>query len=187
MKHFASTCGASASSSALGLPLGQHADRRMPADGIVVLPHDSGAVARDVTRQRTPRKPRSEKIDNVRVAEQVVEKRFHGRGGIRPAQLEQYDADFFLFTHERISIIAAGDVMTTSRPFSSGGYHPANSPCAGPPRTSTRKTPARSQYTQPPENSDSSFPLSLNMAEPDVLLPRHARHSFQLFRDGSMR
>ena len=48
----------------------------------------SGAFACDVTRQGAARKPRSEKIDDVGIAKQVVEKRFHCGGRVRPAQLE---------------------------------------------------------------------------------------------------
>ena len=88
------------------LALGEQANRRVPPDGVIVMAHDARAGSRYVSRQRTPREPSAEKIDDVGIAEQVVEKRFHGVGRIGPAQLEQHHADFFLSGHLNICLHA---------------------------------------------------------------------------------
>src|SRR3979490_761462 len=64
-----------------------------------MLANHASALARDIPRQGTTREPRSEEIDNVRIAKKIVEKWFYSGGGIRPAQLEEHHADFFLFGH----------------------------------------------------------------------------------------
>src|SRR5260370_25263224 len=65
-------------------------------------PKHAGALPRDPPRQRPPRKPRPEEINDVRIAKQIVEERLDRRGGVRPSQLEQNHADLFRSAHLRI-------------------------------------------------------------------------------------
>src|SRR5216683_4840739 len=126
----------------------------MPSDRVIMMAHDARSFARDIPRQRAAREPRAEKIDDIGIAKQVVEKGLHSVRGIRPAQLEQHNADFFLFRHDIVAPFVVDRAI--SRLVSSGEYRPSGSPCGAPPTERIRKTQARLQCMPPPENSNSS-------------------------------
>jgi hypothetical protein len=69
------------------------ADGRLATDGIVVFANDAGAATGDPARQGTSRKPTAEEINNVRIAEKIVEERLDRLGRVGPAELEKNDAE----------------------------------------------------------------------------------------------
>ena len=76
------------------LALGEFQDGALAADFGVVMRHVSGAPRSDQARQRLARDARERKVDNIRIAEQIVEERLDGFERIRPAQLKQHHPEF---------------------------------------------------------------------------------------------
>ena len=84
----------------LGLPLGKTANGRPSANFGIVLAHLLRARGGDQLRQRLAGQKRPGEINNVRIAEQVIEERLDGGLRVRTAQLEQNHRDFFGFPHD---------------------------------------------------------------------------------------
>jgi hypothetical protein len=59
-----------------------------------MVPHMPRARRRNQARQRLPRNARERKVDDIRIAKQIVEERFDGFEGIRPAKLKKNDPYF---------------------------------------------------------------------------------------------
>ena len=59
-----------------------------------MMRHVFGAPRRDQPRQRLPGDARERKIDDVRIAEQIVKERLDRFEGIRPTQLKKNDPEF---------------------------------------------------------------------------------------------
>jgi hypothetical protein len=54
-----------------------------------MMPHVPRSRARNQARQRLPRNARERKVDDIRIAKQIVKKRLDGLEGIRPAKLKK--------------------------------------------------------------------------------------------------
>src|SRR3989442_9717480 len=77
----------------LGVQSRQISDGRLPADAGVVLPDFSSPAGREKSREHRARQPRKGKLDDVRVGKKVVEERLDRVERVRPAELEQHDAN----------------------------------------------------------------------------------------------
>src|SRR5579859_2033611 len=75
------------------LKFGEPTDRRLAADGVVMFANDSGAAMGDPPSERTARQPSAKKIDDVGIAEKIVEERFDGLRRIGAAELKENDTD----------------------------------------------------------------------------------------------
>ena len=76
-----------------GLPQGKFENRRTAPDFRIVAAHVTCARPGNQPRQGPPRDGGQREIDNIRVAEEVVEKWLDGVHGIRTTQLKQNDAN----------------------------------------------------------------------------------------------
>ena len=75
------------------LKFGEPADGRLAADGVVMFANDSGAAMGDPPREGAAGQPAAEEVDDVGVAEKIVEERLDGLGRIGAAELEENDAE----------------------------------------------------------------------------------------------
>src|SRR3989475_9563773 len=76
-----------------GLAFGKVADGRLAANGIVMFANDTRTAVGDPPREGTPRQPATEEIDDVGIAEKIVEERLDRFGRIGSAELEEDDAE----------------------------------------------------------------------------------------------
>ena len=76
-----------------GLPQGKFENRRAATDFRIMAAYVACARPGNQTRQGPPRDGGQGEIDDIRVAEEVVEKGLDGVDGIRATQLKQYDAN----------------------------------------------------------------------------------------------
>ena len=129
-----------------GLPPCQIQNRRPFADPCVVLLHAGGAAPRNGPRQRAPEEKCQREVDDIGIAKQVVEKRFHRRKRIGASELQEHDAHRFVRSHAAPLLRCQGNRVpcerrgqgrrsgtasgqTTSPPWPASGAHarPRNS------------------------------------------------------------
>ena len=76
------------------LPAGEFEDRGTATDLRVMVRHLFGARRRDQLRQRLAGDPGEGKIDDIRIAEKIVEKGLNRLERIRSPQLKQNNSNF---------------------------------------------------------------------------------------------
>src|SRR4029077_1383974 len=82
------------------LLLGKATDRRSSADRGVALRSNFRAGRRNQFRKRLAREKRAGEIDDVGIAEEIVEEWLDGSDRVRTSQLEQNDGDLFRCRHD---------------------------------------------------------------------------------------
>jgi hypothetical protein len=81
------------------LPFGEKANRRAAADCGVMIGNGASAAVRDPPGERFARKPCAGEINDVGIAEKIVEEWLDGSGRVGAAQLKQNYADALALAH----------------------------------------------------------------------------------------